>query len=180
MSLVVNLPTFAGRNGMAVSRSLDGGLSWSAPIFVIDEETPGVLNDKNSLTADSTDSDFVYAVWDRLRLFDTGGFEGPVYLARTTDGGVSWEEAREIFNPGLNNQTIGNQILVLPDGTVIDFFNEIVNVLPDGTPQPGQPTLQLRLHPVLRQGRDLGCGFDPGRADPLAAGQHAGHRGHGP
>ena len=139
MSLVVNLPTFAGRNGMAVSRSLDGGLSWSPPIFVIDEETPGVLNDKNSLTADSTDSDFVYAVWDRLRLFPAGGFEGPVYLARTTDGGVSWEEAREIFNPGLNNQTIGNQILVLRDGTVINFFNEIVNVLPDGTPNPVSP-----------------------------------------
>ena len=143
MSLVVNLPTFAGRNGMAVSRSLDGGLTWSDPIFVIDEETPGVLNDKNTLTADATDSSFVYAVWDRLFLFPTGGFEGPVYLARTTDGGVTWEPAREIFNPGFTNQTIGNQIVVLPDGTVIDFFNEIQNVLPDGTPNPVVPPFNL-------------------------------------
>lgn len=143
MSLVVNLPTFAGRNGMAVSRSLDGGLTWTDPILVIDEETPGVLNDKNSLTADSTNSNFVYAVWDRLAILSATDFEGPAYLARTTDGGVTWEPAREIFDPGVNNQTIGNQIVVLRDGTVVNFFNEIVNVLPDGTPNPVNPPFNL-------------------------------------
>ncbi len=32
----------------------------------------------------------------------------------------------QIYNPAGNNQTIGNQIVVLPDGTLLDFFNEIV------------------------------------------------------
>ena len=39
----------------------------------------------------------------------------------------SWEPAREIYDPGQNDQTIGNQIVVLPDGTLVDLFDEIHN-----------------------------------------------------
>ena len=56
-------------------------------------------------------------------------FEGPIYLARTTDGGATWEPAREIYDPGPNAQTIGNLIVVPPNGNVIDFF---VDILPNG------------------------------------------------
>jgi hypothetical protein len=55
-------------------------------------------------------------------------FEGPTYFTRTTDGGKTWEQAREIYDPGPNAQTINNQIAVLPQsqgGTVIDFFTHI-------------------------------------------------------
>ena len=31
----------------------------------------------------------------------------------------------KIFNPGVNAQTIANQIVVLEDGTVMDFYTEI-------------------------------------------------------
>lgn len=55
------------------------------------------------------------------------GFKGPAMFSRTTNGGQSWEPARIIYNPGGNNQTIGNQIAVLPDGTLLNFFNEILN-----------------------------------------------------
>ena len=58
------------------------------------------------------------------------GFKGPAAFSRTTNGGTSWEPLRLIYTPGANNQTIGNQIVVLPasrGGTVIDFFNEILN-----------------------------------------------------
>jgi hypothetical protein len=125
-----------GKNALFVSRSTDGGLHWSdPPIKIIEDTDPRFLNDKNSITADPTDSNLVYAVWDRLKL-PVGsiinpenvigfGFQGPVMLSRTTDGGATWEAARSIFNPGANAQTIGNQIVVLPDGTLVDFFNEI-------------------------------------------------------
>lgn len=53
-------------------------------------------------------------------------FVGPTYLARTTDGGQSWEPARVIYDPGPNRQTIGNIVDVLPNGTVIDFFVDIL------------------------------------------------------
>lgn len=52
-------------------------------------------------------------------------FEGPTYFARTTDGGLSWEEARLIYNPGRNAQTIANQAVVRKDGSVYVFFTEI-------------------------------------------------------
>jgi hypothetical protein len=57
------------RNAMLVSRSKNGGRSWSNPIFLVLEPPGQVLHDKNSLTADRNDADFAYAVWDRLRDF---------------------------------------------------------------------------------------------------------------
>jgi hypothetical protein len=124
-----------GKNALLVSKSTDGGLTWGDPITLIRDEDPKFLNDKNSITADPFDSAFVYAVWDRLHL-PVGqlihpehvlGFKGPAMFSRTTDGGRSWERARAIYNPAGNNQTLGNQIVVLPDGTLLNFFNEILN-----------------------------------------------------
>jgi hypothetical protein len=79
----------------------------------------------------------VYAVWDRL-VFPQAhasatagehaiGYRGPTWFARTTTGGASWEPARMIFDPGEVNQTIGNEIVVLPDGTLVDGFDLIQN-----------------------------------------------------
>jgi hypothetical protein len=42
-----------------------------------------------------------------------------------TGGGQSWEQAREIYDPGPNAQTIANQIVVPPNGNLIDFFTHI-------------------------------------------------------
>ena len=126
-----------GKNAMFVSKSTDGGLIWSDPVKVVEDLNPRFLNDKNAITADPGDARFVYAVWDRLQapvgavinpeLVFGLGFKGPAMLARTTDGGQTWEPARKIYEPGANNQTIGNQIVVLPDGTLVNVFNEIVN-----------------------------------------------------
>ena len=52
-------------------------------------------------------------------------FEGPIYLARTTNGGRTWQPARKIYDPGPNSQTINNLVVVPPSGTVFDFFTEI-------------------------------------------------------
>ncbi len=139
MSLVeTKLPTGANNpSGMAVSRSFDGGGTWGAPVFVINDTDPTKFNDKNSLTADPTDNNFAYAIWDRLDApigkgslksgENAAGFRGPTWFARTTNGGVTWEPARQIFVPGNNDQTIGNQIVVLPDGTLVDVFDLIHN-----------------------------------------------------
>jgi hypothetical protein len=160
-----------GRNAMLVSRSTNGGQSWGSPITLIQDPDGQVLNDKNSLTADDTNSNYAYAVWDRVQDFTVpplGGvgsasaavratvgagdgvvaarermqqlrqlaasaarqptvvfFTGPTYFARTTNAGQSWEPARKIYDPGANSQTIANQIVVPPSGTVIDFFTEV-------------------------------------------------------
>src|SRR5215218_9609045 len=125
-------------NATFVSESQDGGLTWG-PITVIRRDTdPNVFNDKESITADYTDPRFVYAIWDRLvfpreragggRSFEhAAAFRGPTWFARTTDGGATWEPARPILDPGPNDQTIGNQIVVMPDGDLVNAFNLIHN-----------------------------------------------------
>src|SRR6185436_9477805 len=55
---------------MLVSRSTDGGQTWETPVKLIEEDNPLALNDKNSLTADPTNVNLVYAIWDRLELFE--------------------------------------------------------------------------------------------------------------
>jgi len=55
-----------GDNAMLVSRSTDGGASWSAPQALILDTDGQIFNDKNAVTADPSDSNFVYASWDRL------------------------------------------------------------------------------------------------------------------
>src|SRR3954447_2808873 len=161
-------------NGMSVTRSTDGGLTWQKPVVLINDTSPHVLDDKNSITADPNNPSIAYAVWDRLTGLladeekkDEGGAAvkpreydglaimeqhrraalagksilqqpgaatppagqlpplGPTWLSRTTDGGKTWSKAKVIYNPGLLIQTIGNQIVVTPTGTVIDFFSEI-------------------------------------------------------
>src|SRR5262249_52820054 len=80
---------------------------------------------------------FVYAVWDRSNIPPGKiknpenaaglGFKGPVLFARTTNGGQSWEAPSIIYNPGANNSVLGNQIVVRPDGTLVDFFSEFIS-----------------------------------------------------
>jgi hypothetical protein len=123
-------------NAMLAMRSTDGGVTWEDPVTLKRDESPNVLNDKNSMTADPNDSDFVYAVWDRLvsppgeppttTPFENSiGSKGPTWFARTTDGGDSWEPARKIFDPAAENQTIGNQIVVTGSGELVDAFDLI-------------------------------------------------------
>jgi len=113
-----------GVSGVIVSRSTDGGLTWSAPIEVI-RDGAGFFNDKQTLTADPTDARYVYAAWDRLVTTGTGTGSGPTMFARSTNGGVSWEAARAIYNPGSGDQTIGNVVHVLPNGTLVNLMTVI-------------------------------------------------------
>jgi len=119
LSLTGAALTPGSASGMLVARSTDGGLTWSLPQPLI-QSGAQVLNDKGSITADPVDSNFAYAVWDQLASMSPG----PIYFARTINGGVSWLPAQSIYDPGPGNQTFGNQIAVLP-GLVVDVFTEI-------------------------------------------------------
>ena len=143
----VGRPGGFGRNALLVSRSVDGGFSWTSPITIIEDENPRFLNDKQSITADPTDANFVYAVWDRLkqsmgniinpeRVPGDLSFKGAAMFSRSTDGGASWEPASVLYDPGAISQTIGNQLVVLRDGTLVAFFDEILGARKDAGPGP--------------------------------------------
>jgi len=107
------------------------------PHSLIRDTDANELNDKVAITADPTNKNLAYSVWDRLvfpneRASATAGerftgYRGPTWFARTKDGGNTWEPARQIYDPGGVNQTLGNQIAVLPNGTLVNVFDLIYN-----------------------------------------------------
>jgi hypothetical protein len=80
-----------------VSKSTDGGLTWLPPVVI--PNSGGA--DKESITCDPNDPNVAYVVY-------TGAF------SRTIDGGQTWSPARSLATGS------GSQIVVLPDGTLVD------------------------------------------------------------
>ena len=123
-------------SAILVSSSRDGGRTWG-PITTLQRDTTAALfNDKESITADPRNGRFVYAVWDRLQIENPANplsrFSGDTLFARSTDGGRTWEPTRTIldFPDNSNQPTLGNQIVVLSDGTLVNTFDLIDRGLP--------------------------------------------------
>jgi hypothetical protein len=125
-SLSLSFDVFDTHNAIIVNKSANGGESWGPPLEVTADDTNGL--DKQSVTADPYDSNLVYAVWDRflsppgINASDQGKINARSYVqqawfSRTTNGGVSWEPARVLYNPGTHAWTIGSIIVVLPNAT---------------------------------------------------------------
>ncbi|HEX6652145.1 MAG TPA: sialidase family protein [Thermoleophilaceae bacterium] len=144
-SISLSVDRTTTRNAVLVAKMGAGSSTWTEPTTVRfdSSEKTGIplgnnFNDKESLTADPTDAsgNLVYAVWDRIVAPSSNAaasafehnkfaFRGPTWFARTTEGASAtpdWERARKIYDPGEQNQTISNQIVVLPNGTLVDGF----------------------------------------------------------
>ena len=130
--------TFDFDHALLASRSTNGGLTWSDPVVVKRDTAPTVFNDKQSITADPTNASYVYAVWDRLVFPGASGRASSPRSGRARSAGrpgsraprrrrLTWEPARPIWDPGQQDQTIGNQIVVQPNGTLVDIFTEFNN-----------------------------------------------------
>jgi hypothetical protein len=132
-------------NAILVSKSVDLGDHWGAPIAVADDTTNGL--DKESITADPFDSDYVYAAWDRILtpggsthasdqgIIHSRSYKSQTFFTRTTNGGQSWEPAKQIFVDSSFSGSIGSIIRVLGDGhTLLDALQTYGNAAWKGGP----------------------------------------------
>lgn len=118
-----------------VTKSGDGGLHWSAPIVVPESFTK---DPHASLTADRKDARFVYAIWDN---------DGAAVFSRTTDGGLTWEPARTIVPKEPQSFVQFSQILVLPNGTLVDLYEFKEH------PKSDKPVFNLQVRRSTNHGR---------------------------
>ena len=100
---------------VVVSRSIDGGLTWSAPVAV---NANGHFNDKNWTVCDNTASSPFYG--HCYTEFDDNTRGDLELMSTSTNGGVTWGDALATQD-GVHG--IGGQPLVQPDGTVIVPFD---------------------------------------------------------
>ncbi len=133
--------------GIVVIKSGDGGIHWSAPLMVPGSTTP---DPHASLTADSKDARYVYALWHGL-------------FSRTTDGGLTWEPARTIVPKRPQTFVQFSQILVLPNGTLVDIY-DFRKVLKQ---QPDKPVISLQVRRSTNQGQTWSAPGEVVRITPL-------------
>lgn len=104
-------------NAIGVSTSTDGGRTWTSPVEVLRSEAD--FNDKEAVVADSyPDSPYfgnVYAAWDRNKGQGGQFVAQQLLVARSTDGGMTWNKPKKVRRKGVN---IGAIPRVGPDGTI--------------------------------------------------------------
>jgi len=115
LGLVGSNPNIApSAPAVLVSRSTDGGLTWSASIVKVNSSGGTTSQDKNwSVCDDTATSPFYghcYTEWD------DNGNGNLVQMSTSTDGGLTWSTRQSTAN---NATVIGGQPLVQPNGTVI-------------------------------------------------------------
>ena len=130
----------AGLPSISISRSIDDGASWKAPVTVsTSSDNPVDFNDKINVWADANPkSPFfgnVYASWTLFigagRFGKSNTFEPePIVFARSTDGGQTWSRIIRL-SQSANNGTVGGRqgslIRSGPDGTVYVIWRGAIN-----------------------------------------------------
>src|SRR3954447_12577259 len=122
--------SLTGESAITVSTSANKGVDWSDPVDVTRDSDPNglVFNDKQSITANPYLPGHAYVTWIQgnlpgenhsfNKLIHAFSYRGQPMISRTTDAGAHWSAPQPMTNA--NEYAQGNQIVVLPDGTLVD------------------------------------------------------------
>jgi len=113
---------------------------------VLDLRDPLQVVDKPFLVADPRRPGTAYAAWVQYRLErpDSAPRRNTFYFARTGDGGATWSAPLAVYGADSENQF--HQLLVLPDGALLDVFVEGFEL--PGDQGRAAPDVAVRLRSV--------------------------------
>jgi hypothetical protein len=129
VAYLATLPVGAGGAAPAVqvSRSEDGGATWSFPVFVERRTGSVESDDKPTLVADPYRAGSVYVSWSRLRVGSTPTGAPTVFssveFSRSRDGARTWSAAKTIDTPPAGWTDADAQILVPAPGELLCVFS---------------------------------------------------------
>ncbi|HWF16657.1 MAG TPA: sialidase family protein [Acidimicrobiales bacterium] len=131
---------------MLVSRSVDGGFSWSVPTVV--QPVTGDFWDLPNLTPDPRQPKRAYFYYVKRLRPDFA--HGQSMLSITTDGGRTWSKPRVLYDPKTSDSWPSRgKILVNRDGSLLNVFALVGS---DPNPDPNAvrslPTQELALRSV--------------------------------
>jgi len=124
-------------SGIEVSTSTNGGTTWGVPVRVITDDDPIFFNDKESITGDwrpTAGAGKAYATWirgdlpgwDSISIVGAShsfAYRGLPMFSKTVDGGATWSAPVPMVKSNIYAQ--GNQIAVLPDGTLVNIYGAL-------------------------------------------------------
>ena len=106
-------------NAIAVSRSADGGQTWSTHYVVQTSAIAGkrIFNDKDWIAADPSDptGQTAYVTWTLFK-----NRSSAIVISKTTDGGLTWSVPHRVSDLFTTDQ--GSTVVVGNDGTVYVTF----------------------------------------------------------
>jgi hypothetical protein len=160
--------TGLGLSTIGVTRSTDGGATWSPLVNATASTTHRLVSqDKEWMMVDNSNSRFrgnVYLSWTRFT--SILGESSGIAFVRSTDGGRTWSQFRLIGRPNDAAGFVqGSTIAVGPDGEVyVSYFDTRIPGIAvvkstDGGVTFGPPVTALR-DPFSRFGKNLAGGFE--------------------